>query len=37
MGMRHVEQQSADEAAVVLDVGLTPDDQAHADSIVEDE
>lgn len=37
IGMRHVEQQSADEAAVVLDVGLTPDHQAHADSIVEDE
>jgi len=31
IGMRQVELQSADEAAVVLDVDLTADDQSHAD------
>ena len=33
MGRRLVEQQSADEAAVVLEVELTADHQAHADEI----
>lgn len=31
MGMRHVEQLSADEAAVVLDVDVATEHQAHAD------
>jgi hypothetical protein len=31
IGMRQVEQQSSDEAAIVLDVDLTADHQAHAD------
>jgi hypothetical protein len=37
IGMRQVEQQSADEAAVVLDVDLTADHQAHADARYEAE
>ena len=35
VGMRQVEQLSADEAAVVLDVDATADDQAHADHMRE--